>query len=503
MSNLRLSQQEAAQELLNRRKARRSFADFCRYVAMEEPPAKHHMLICDAVDQIVDGDLRRVMIMMPPGSAKSTYGSVLAPAYILGRLGQKGVITASYGDTLATRFGRKTRNLIKSPEYSALFPNTDLAADSQAKGEWETTQGGFYFATGVGGGVTGRRADLAIIDDPIRGRADADSELIRSKVWDWYIDDLRTRLKPNAAVVLIMTRWHEDDLAGRILPDSWKGESGMIKAKDGEMWQVICLPAQARENDILGRKEGEWLWQEWFSPEFWEQTKASVTLTDARTWNSLYQQTPKASEGTFFRREWFHRYELGHHPVNTTKYISSDFAVSEGKGDFTEFGTFDIDTQDDIWVTDWWFGRESADVWVDRLVDLFKAHKPMSFFGESGVIRKSVEPFLNKAMRDRNAYSRIDWINRTQDKAAMARAFQSRAAQGKVHIPYTDWGNRLIEQLCAFPAAKHDDAVDVCALIGLALDEIIPGMSPKPKEEPKTDAWGRYRRESNDRWKTM
>lgn len=498
-----ISKSDAARELLNRRKGRRTFADFCRYVSLEDEPAKHHLLICDAVDRIVDGDLRRVMIFMPPGSAKSTYGSVLTPAYFLGRLGNKGVITASYGDTLATRFGRKTRNLIKSPEYRALFPETDLASDSQAKGEWETTQGGFYFATGVGGGVTGRRADLAIIDDPIRGRADADSELIRSKVWDWYLDDLRTRLKPDAAIILIMTRWHEDDLAGRILPESWSGESGLIKAKDGEEWQVICLPAQARDGDILGRQEGEWLWQEWFSPSFWEQTKATATLTDARTWNSLYQQTPKSTEGTFFKREWFQRYESGEYPANVNKYIGTDFAVSEGKGDFTEFGAFYIDEQSDIWITDWWTGRETPNVWIERLLDLVKTHKPLSVFGESGVIRKSVEPFMTARMQARNVYSNIEWIARTQDKAAMARSFQARAAQGKVHIPYTDWGNRLIEQLCAFPAGKHDDTVDACALIGLALDEIIPAQLAKPKPEPTRDMWGRYERDNGRRWKTM
>lgn len=503
MSNLRLSPQEAAQELLNRRKARRSFADFCRYVSLEDEPAQHHLLICNAVDRIIDGDLRRVMIFMPPGSAKSTYGSVLFPAYFLGRLGDKGVITASYGDKLATRFGRKTRNLIKSPEYRALFPNTDLASDSQAKGEWETNEGGFYFATGVGGGVTGRRADLAIIDDPIRGREDADSETIRSKVWDWYVDDLRTRLKPNAAVMLIMTRWHEDDLAGRILPESWNGQSGDVIAKDGERWHVICLPAEAREQDILGRQPGEWLWPEWFTSDFWQQTKRTATLTDQRTWNSLYQQVPKAEEGSFFKREWFHRYELGEHPSTHNKYISTDFAVSEGKGDYTEFGAFAIDQSDDIWITDWWADRTTSDNWIERLLDMVAAHKPLSVFGESGVIRKSVEPFLTKRMRERNTYSRMDWLTRTNDKAAMARSFQARAAQGKVHIPYTDWGNRLIEQLCAFPAGKHDDAVDVCALIGLALDDIIPAQLAKQKPEPTRDPWGRYQRDRADRWKTM
>jgi hypothetical protein len=274
---------EAARELLGRRKGRNEFSEFCRYVAPEEPPAKHHQLICDIGDRIVEGTCKRAMFFMPPGSAKSTYATVRFPPYYLGRLKNKGVICASYNDTLATQFGRKTRNLIRQEETQRLFPGLNLKSDSQSKGEWETEDGGFYFSVGIGGGVTGRRGDLGIIDDPIRGRKDADSQLIRDNCWNWYLEDFRTRLKPTAAVIIIMTRWHEDDLAGRILNDDWDGESGKILAKDGEEWDVVCLPAQAKENDVLGRKQGEWLWSEWFTPDWWEQTKNTVTQQGFRS----------------------------------------------------------------------------------------------------------------------------------------------------------------------------------------------------------------------------
>jgi len=459
------------------------------------------MLICDACDKIIDGELDRLMVLMPPGSAKSTYGTVRFPAYYLGRKGSHGVITASYNDRLATRFGRKVRNLIREDGYKRTFPDTVLAADSQAKGEWETSDGGFYFATGIGGGVTGRRADLGVIDDPIKGRKDADSQLIRDNAWDWYVDDFRTRLKPGGAIVIIQTRWHQDDLAGRILPDDWDGQSGWVTAKDGEKWYVICLPAKAGQGDILGREPGEWLWTDWFSPEWWEQTERTARQKDVRTWNSLYQQTPTDEQGTFFRREWFPRFNLGEQPKHTNKYLSSDFAVTEGDGDFTEFGVCELDPTDDLWLTDWWYGQESADTWIEAELDLIKRHRPLMALGETGAIRRSVEPFLKKRSRERRIYARFEWITRTGDKPSMARAIQARAAQGKVHIPNTPWGDRLLEQLVSFPAGKHDDAVDVLALMGMALDGMVAGVEPPIEESDHLQDYTDDDFEADDSWK--
>lgn len=491
---------EAAKELLARRRARKSFTDFCRYVDPDESPAKHHLLICDAVDRIINGDSTRVMLFMPPGSAKSTYATVKAPAYYLGKLSKKGVICASYNDTLAAQFGKKTRNLIRQNETRAVFPELSLSTDSQAKGEWDTKDGGFYFSVGIGGGVTGRRADLGIIDDPIRGRKDADSELVRNNCWSWYIDDFRTRLKPGASIILIMTRWHEDDLAGRILPDGWNGESGTITSKDGEDWEVICLPAQAQDDDILGREKGEWLWLDWFSEDWWEQTKNTVTQGGKlfRSWNSLYMQVPTDDSGSFFKKEWFNRYELGQHP-KTSNYQSSDFATRDGDGDFTEFGVFGVDKDNRLWVLDWWYGQETTDVWIDEQLTQYQKNSCFAAFGETGQIRRAVEPFLKMRSASRRIYPRLEWIVRSGDKATMARAFQGMAASGMVYIPRCDWGDRLIDLLCRFPNAKFDDAVDVCALMGTALQMAHPAISLKPRETAKKDRW--FRPEKGGSWR--
>ena len=480
-------ERELLTELLARKRARRSFADFCRYVAPDEPPAAHHLLICEALDRVVSGELKRLMILMPPGSAKSTYATVRFPAYFLGRQGASGIITASYGEDLAVRFGRKVRNLVGSPEYQKVFPGVALAADSRAKGEWETNEGGFYFATGVGGGVTGRRAGLGVIDDPIKGRKDADSELVRDTTWDWYISDFRSRLWPNAPMVIINTRWHMDDPAGRILPDDWDGESGWVEAKDGERWYVICLPAEARKNDILGRAPGEWLWTDWFDPAYWEQTKKTAILHDVRTWNSLYQQVPADEAGTYFQRSWFEdRYDV--RPEHLNGYMSGDFAVTDGDGDFTELANWGVSSDDTIYVLDWWHGQTASDVWIQALIAKAKQWDAHTFIGEMGPIRRAVEPFLEHTLREARHPLRLEWLASAGDKAAAARTFQALASQRRIRFPRTEWAERVINQLCRFPAGKYDDAVDTCSLFGRFLASTWSAVEPKPKPQIQWDA---------------
>jgi predicted phage terminase large subunit-like protein len=477
---------------------------FCLAVSPDEPPAEHHQLLNECLDKVLTGEIPNLMVLMPPGSAKSTYASVRFPSYVMGRWDAEGVkksvISASYGQDLASNFGRKVRNQVRTEEYQSVFPDTQLSQDSQSKSEWETAKGNNYKSVGVGAGITGRRGDLGLIDDPVKGRKDADSQVVRDSTWEWYKTDFTTRLKPGSPQVIILTRWHEDDLAGRILPGDWDGESGTVIARDGQEWFVICLPAEARENDLLGRNPGEWLWPEWFSPTWWEQTRRTMTLTGLRDWNSLYQQTPTPDEGIHFKREWFKRYQLGDQPT-TTKYLSSDYAVTEDDGDSTEFGVFGVDAADDLYIEDWWHGQKTSDVWIEACLDLIDKHKPMVSLGETGVIRRAIEPQLNKRSRERRVYFRQKWINRTGDKVAMSRAFQARAAMGKVYIPYGEWGDRLLNQLCAFPAGTYDDAVDVCALIGLYLDSTFAPSIPKPEPDLPKDAWGRHRRNQGN-WKT-
>ena len=208
-SNVSLAELPTLDEV-REEKARRSLDAFSHRMRGEEP-VRHHRFVNSKLEAVERGEIKRLMLFEPPGHAKSTYASICLPAWYLGRNPDHSVIAASHTATLVERFGRKVRNQFNSPDWP--FPDVALAADLRAAGQWETTEGGDYFAVGVGGAVTGRRADLGIIDDPIKGRKDADSITVRENLWDWYRADFHTRLKPDAAIILIQTRWHEDDLA--------------------------------------------------------------------------------------------------------------------------------------------------------------------------------------------------------------------------------------------------------------------------------------------------
>ena len=491
-----------AAEMQARVLARKSLSGFSRYTHPDEPPAAHHELMNAALDKVMEGKLRRLMVFMPPGSAKSTYSSVDFPSYYLGKLTGKSIISASYGEDLAKSFGRKVRNIIDTQKYQNVFPGIKLSEDSKAKGEWETNEGGSYYAAGVGTGITGRRADGGIIDDPVKGRAEADSELKRNETWQWYKSDFLTRLKPDNFQIIIQTRWHEDDLSGRILPETWDGESGEFIGFDGQLWTVICIPAEARDNDILGRKKGEMLWPEWFHKDFWDETRAAQQAGDVRNWNALYQQVPQPDIGVFFQRDWFKRYRVGDEPERLTNYGASDYAVTDGGGDFTEMGVGGFDKHEDLYFLDWWGGQTTSDVWVEEEARLAKKHDTTVFVAEGGQIRRAVEPWIKKFQR--GYFWRKEWITSGKDKAANARSFQALAAQGKVYIPFTDWGEELINQLVKFiPNTNYkDDKVDVCGLFGRLLDKTYGPSAMKGELPPNLDIWGNRIVEQNS-WKTV
>lgn len=266
---------DAARELLRRKVATESFRDFLVFMETGFEFSAHHVLMIKELESVERGDTRNLMLMLPPGSAKSTYSSIYFPSWYLGRNPKNCVIACSHTLELAERFGRRARNVVGNELFRLLF-DLGLSPDSQAAGRWETGLGGEYFAAGVGGSITGRRADLGIIDDPVKSREAADSEVQREMAWQWYLNDFLTRLKPGARQVVVQTRWHEDDLAGRILE------------READQWRVISLPMEAEGGDPLGRKEGELLWPEWFDQEMVDRAKA-----DARSWSALYQQRPR------------------------------------------------------------------------------------------------------------------------------------------------------------------------------------------------------------------
>jgi predicted phage terminase large subunit-like protein len=460
--NSEISPSEAAIELLKRIEAKESFQKFIEYLNLGFLPARHHQLLIDHLERLERGEIRRLMVWMPPGSAKSTYTSILFPPWFMGRHPKDPVLGVSNTTELAERFSRRARNITSGTLYRNVF-GFGCAQDSQAAGSWENEQGGEFFAAGIGSAIAGRRARLGLIDDPIKSREEADAERTRDKQWEWYLNDFLPRLLPDASQVLIQTRWHEYDLSGRILE------------REGSTWNVLKLPMLAVLNDPLGREAGDRLWPEWFTEEMVETARK-----DHRAWNALYQQDPAPEDGEYFKREMFNEYQVP--PQNLHIYGASDYAVSEGEGDYTEHGIFGLDFNGDLYLLDWWRQQAASNVWIERQCDFIARYSPLIWFGESGPIRKAIEPFLKRRMQERQTLCRLEWLPSIGDKVVRARAFQARAAMGNVYIPsQAPWLPDLMSQLMRFPAGKYDDGVDVCSLIGRGLEHARPPQIPETR----------------------
>lgn len=463
----------AAKELLKRRGIRRSLTEYARYKGFS--PAKHHRHIINEIEAFLDSDDEVLLLFAPPGSAKSTYISHLFPPHYLARFPRNSILAATHSVEFAQRWGRKCRNDI-ALDGSVL--GLSLAGDSTAADRWALDTGGEYYGVGAGVGISGFRADLGLADDLFGSREDAFSETIRRKRWDWYTDDFSARLKPHAKRILMNTRWHPEDVAGRILQQI---EAGQVKGR------VVSLPAEAEENDCLGRAIGEPLWADdpvWDYPSYLRSRKAELT---PMMWSALFQQRPSPEEGTFFQRGWFKRFSLGQRPANLHLYGSSDYAVTEDGGDFTVHRVWGVDPLGDIWCLAGWRGQTTADVWIERQIDLILAHKPLAWFGEAGVIAKTIEPMLRRRLVERNAMARLEWLPSINDKPTRARGIQARAAMGKVHVLEGQEGDLMIDEYLHFPAGKYDDDVDCGSLIGRALDQMHPAIVPttQPQRNPK------------------
>lgn len=492
---------DAARELMRRRRARDSLVAFAQAIDIPgapidddpdawlfqpigEPLALHHRVMLEAIQRCIETPYGRLMLFFPPGAAKTTYTTVVATAWAMGRRPGFKVINTSYSDVPAHRSSRRCRQIVGSPAYRSLWPEpVGLLHGSAEVKEWTLTNDSTALWSGLLGSITSARADLAIIDDPVSGREDADSETMRRKTWDAYNDDFKTRYKPGASVIIMQTRWHEDDLSGRLLPANYDGRSGHVLCRDGKVWEVLNVPAKCeRIDDPLGRQIGEYLWPEWFDPEHWRQYEDDKR--NPRTWSALYQQRPAPDEGGQFERVWFQRFDPGQEPASLRRYGASDYAVTEESletdPDYTEHGIFGVDAVNDIWVLAWWSGQEAPDTTVDAFIDLVDAWKPIAWVCEGGVIRRAIEGIIRRRMRERQKFVAIDYLPTTQDKVASAAGFRGLASARVVHVPNTPWGDALIAQLCAFPMARYKDKVDVCGLFGRALASVFPAEAPPP-----------------------
>ena len=405
------------------------------------------------------------MLLVPPRHGKSELASVRLPAWYLGRQPHKQFLSVSATDALASDFGRMVRNTISSPEYQAIFKTT-LAEDSQAKGKWHTSSGGIYYALGIGGSVLGRGGDVLLIDDPFGSMKEAQSELERKNVWDWYTGTAYNRLMPGGAIVVINHRMHEDDLCGKLLAQHAAG---------GDQWEIVELPAI--------NTRGEALWPEWYPIDRLERIRRN---TQARDWSALYQQNPTPEDGDYFKAEWMKPYDKAPARDTLRIYGGSDYAVTADGGDYSVHAVVGIDPEGRMYLLDLWRGQTSSDQWVESFCDLVKQWKPIGWAEEQGQINAGVGPFLTKRQNELEAYVYRETFPTRGDKAIRAQSIRGRMAQNGLYVPINAaWYPALRSELLAFPAGKHDDQVDALGLIGQLLDTMAAGQKPKEPEKAK------------------
>ena len=487
MPALTIAQKQAIAEAARRELARKSYIDYCQYThrgAWKE--AKHLKLICTALDKVEAGEILRLMIYLPPRHGKSMTVTETFPSYFIGRKPERRVIETSYGDSLAQRFGKFNRQKVQ--EYGQELFGISISKEKASMTDWDIAghRGGMISA-GIGAGITGQGADLLLIDDPIKNKEEAESETYRNKVWDEWQNTLRTRLHPGAAVIIILTRWHEDDLAGRLL----NPEYGEV-----EDWTILSLPAIAEENDLLGRELGEPLWPEHGYDATWaEATKNAV---GSMTWNALYQQRPAPAEGAMIKRHWWKYYtEI---PGNLEYILQSwDMTFKDSDGSDYVCGQVWGNAGANIYMLpDREYGRFDFPVTLEAFERLTSRNPEAT---TKLVEDKANGPAVIAMLK--NKIGGIIPINPKGSKIARASAISPLIEAGNVYLPSPSicpWINDFIEECASFPNGAHDDQVDAMTQAlqrlmhsGGCADSFLAGDDPhryrRGRQVQNFDAW--------------
>lgn len=465
----------------NNHQERVKFSDFKKAVYKRYEDAQHLQLIDSALSDVVRYVETRgkegtgyLIISMPPRHGKTVAVSKLFPAWFLAEHPDYRVILASYGMTLAQKNSRFSRNIINGAAFKQLYPHIELAHDSKAADAWDLLghEGGMD-AVGVSAGVTGKGGHLIIIDDPVKSREEAESEKYREKTWDWYTDDIYSRREPGGAIVVIMTRWHQDDLAGRLIRN------------EPDKWRLLNIPAIAEANDPMGRNIGEALWPERFPINVLRDIEG--TMGDY-SFSALYQQRPVPAEGGIFKRAWFHR--VSHTPeiVHTVRYW--DLAMSSKEtADYTVGVKIGQAQDGHYYILDVTrFQLEWGDV-VPKMAEVAIAD------GASVMIGVEEAGFMSRAIQELNQDHRLHGyavfgypVDR--DKVTRALPFAARLSAGTVHVVDNYWTDDYLDEMCSFPNGAHDDQVDASsgawAMIGSSM---IDGTMSYASEDTFTGSY--------------
>ena len=426
-------------------KAQTNFLDFVKAVWPEFIAGRHHRIIAEKFERIARGDLKRLIINMPPRHTKSEFGSYLFPAWMMGRKPTMKIIQATHTTELAVNFGRKVKNLLDREEYQELFPDTKLSADSKASGRWDTNKGGMYYAVGVGSNLAGRGGDLIVIDDPHSEQTMTLSTGFED-AWDWYTGGPRQRLQPGAAIVLIMTRWSEKDLTGQLLRAQGRDPGA-------DQWEVVELPA------IM--PSGQPCWPEYWNLRDLEAVRASIPVSK---WNAQYQQSPTSEEGSIIKREWWRIWDRDRVPPLRFVIQSYDTAYSKKQtADYsaiTTWGVFsegsDGDGAPNIILLSALKGRWDFPELKKIALEEYKFWDPETVIVEA---KASGMPLTHELRQ-----VGIPVVNFTPgkgtDKLTRVNSIAPLFEAGLVWAPDEQWAHELIEECAAFPHGENDDLVD-------------------------------------------
>lgn len=467
-----VSPEEAANEILRRRAAREGLIPFTEYTKPNYNSDPFHHMVAAKLEAVERGEIRRLMIFAPPRHGKSELSTRRFPAYFLARNPQKNVISASYNADFAKTFGRDVRNIVQGKEYNVLFPEVGIRSDNRSADEWELQQGGKYFAVGVGTGTTGKGAHLFMIDDPIKDRKEADSATVREDQWNWYRDVVYTRLEEDGAIILTLTRWHYDDIAGRLI--------NLMNDGKGIPWDILTLPAlpivtYARDEngkktipilnedgsvpgDPLGRGPKDPLAPRRFT---YEALIDRQEVLGDRSWSALFQQQPMSEEGGLFKSSWFTVVEKGTLNPKRSKVRAWDLAASTD-GDWT-VGVLMSKDVDGVFVIENVIRFRGTPLDVEKKIlqtakDDGRSTQIMIPQDPGQAGKSQVQNYIRRL-----AGYRIKAQRPTGSKEVRAGAFAAQCEGGNVKLVKGSWNDAFLDELETFPLGIHDDQVDAAA----------------------------------------
>jgi predicted phage terminase large subunit-like protein len=446
-----------------------------------------HKDICARLERFMlaveEGRNPRLMLQMPPRHGKSTLASQEFPAFVLGHHPNWELIVCSYAETLALDFSRAVRERMRDPEFHVLFPLAVLDKENQNAKGWKLSRKGGFLPAGVEGPITGKGAHILIIDDPIKNSQEADSELKRSGIMKWYSSTAYTRLAPGGGVLIIQTRWHLDDLSGRLEAEMAEG--------NGDVFEVVRYPAVAVV-DVAHRTKGETLHEARYTSA---QLKMIRKAVGERTWAALYQQNPVPEHGAQFQESMIHYYNPEELPDQLTKVSAWDLAIGQKEvNDKTVGFTWGKDLAGDYWFVDCRHGHFDALELCEEICDSYSKHNPYTVGIEKDKVSMAVGPLLDTLIEDRELYGlHITELRPMMEgnKVKRARSLQGLMRRGKVHIPRpddADWVEEFVTELLQFPYGRRDDHVDAAAWLALmATDTPTPGLAYS--RMPKRTTW--------------